>query len=438
MHKRNENRVLISDKGLHSLFDSSSTEAFTLSKVDKTITRIVSIENYKGETVIPYPDNMTPLGHDSLFDKLWLTTKNIIYKGNGPKLRVVDLFAGCGGLSLGIQAAASALGGAFESVFAADIDEGALGVYSLNLAPKHISSDPLDMTFEREIGSPLNADEAFLKAQCGHIDFLIGGPPCQGHSDLNNHTRRNDPRNDLYYIMSRASLVFEPEYIIIENVLGVRHSTTEVVQRTLAQLNKQGYKTASIALNASKYGVAQSRRRHFTLALKGSIDVLHQTLASLERSERPVMWAIDDLMDESELFEDVYVNPSVHSDINQSRINFLFEHNIYELPNSERPDCHRLKQHTYNSVYGRMRPGQPAPTVTSGFGSTGQGRFVHPFRRRTITPHEAARIQYFPDWFTFGNIGRRQLQKYIGNAVPSKLGYVLGLALLNAGYQNHE
>src|SRR5204862_6860500 len=101
----------------------------------------------------------------------------------------------------------------------------------------------------------------------------------------------------------------------------------------------------------------------------------------------------------------------------------------YDLPDAQRPDCHRLKEHAYKAVYGRMRWDQPAPTITRGFGSSGQGRFVHPIRRGTLTPHEAARVQFFPDFFEFGDLGRRALQELIGNAVPSKLASVVVLDL---------
>lgn len=95
--------------------------------------------------------------------------------------------------------------------------------------------------------------------------------------------------------------------------------------------------------------------------------------------------------------------PSIHWKTKENRISF--ENNLFELPNSERPDCHRLKPHSYKSVYGRMYWDRPAPTITRGFGSTGQGRFVHSLLKRTITPHEAARIQFFPDFLTLVTFG---------------------------------
>ena len=114
---------------------------------------------------------------------------------------------------------------------------------------------------------------------------------------------------------------------------------------------------------------------------------------------------------------------------------YLFEKNIYDLPDAERPDCHKNGT-SYLSVYGRMRPDRPAQTITTGIGSPGQGRFIHPTRRRLITPHEAARIQGFPDWFLFSLEGRepsrKDLAKWIGDAVPPFLGFVVTSFTLGA------
>ena len=121
---------------------------------------------------------------------------------------------------------------------------------------------------------------------------------------------------------------------------------------------------------------------------------------------------------------------------NQRRIDYLFEHDIYNLPNSERPDCHRLKEHSYNAVYGRMHWDRPASTLTGGFACCGRGRFIHPLRRRTLTPHEAARVQFFPDFFDFSELGRTALVRAIGNAVPPKAGYVVALPLLIAALEH--
>jgi DNA (cytosine-5)-methyltransferase 1 len=123
----------------------------------------------------------------------------------------------------------------------------------------------------------------------------------------------------------------------------------------------------------------------------------------------------------------------VLSQENQARVDYLFRHAKYELPNAERPDCHK-EGHTYPSVYGRMYPDKPAQTITTGFLTPGRGRFVHPTRPRVITPREAARIQGFPDNFQFVVNGydpaRNAVTKWIGDAVPSILGYAALLPLL--------
>lgn len=120
------------------------------------------------------------------------------------------------------------------------------------------------------------------------------------------------------------------------------------------------------------------------------------------------------------------------SEDNLVRINHLFDNGLYELPDEVRPDCHK-NGHTYPSVYGRLRWDRPSQTITTGFLTPGRGRYIHPIRRRVITPHEAARIQSFPDSFRFvvgdTDPSRNALTKWIGQAVPPLLGYAATLPL---------
>lgn len=146
---------------------------------------------------------------------------------------------------------------------------------------------------------------------------------------------------------------------------------------------------------------------------------------------RTMGWAIGDLLDKYDV-NSVFDSAAIHSPANQKRIHYLFKNDLYELPDEQRPDCHRLKSHTYPAVYGRMHWDRPSPTLTGGFACCGRGRFVHPLRERTLTPHEAARIQYFPDFFDFGGMTRTGLARAIGNAVPPRAGYVVALPLLLA------
>jgi site-specific DNA-cytosine methylase len=92
--------------------------------------------------------------------------------------------------------------------------------------------------------------------------------------------------------------------------------------------------------------------------------------------------------------------PSCASSENRARMKWLMENDAYDLPNRLRPPCHQGDP-SYVSMYGRLKWGEPAQTIASGFGSLGQGWFMHPSIPRTLTPHEAARLQGFPDYFTF-------------------------------------
>ncbi|MGB3246807.1 MAG: DNA cytosine methyltransferase, partial [Sulfitobacter sp.] len=117
------------------------------------------------------------------------------------------------------------------------------------------------------------------------------------------------------------------------------------------------------------------------------------------------------------------------------RIDWLFDNDQYNLANSERPDCHKDGT-TYTAVYGRTFPNLPAPTITTGIGTPGQGRFIHPLRRRLVTPKEAARIQGFPDGYGFvgknNPAKRKDLAKWIGDAVPAPMGYEMARRALIA------
>jgi DNA (cytosine-5)-methyltransferase 1 len=140
--------------------------------------------------------------------------------------------------------------------------------------------------------------------------------------------------------------------------------------------------------------------------------------------------AISDLVDEPSASTDIFRTPSRPTPRNRQRMDYLFDNRLYDLPNTERPECHR-NGHSYKSMYGRLKWHQPAQTITTGFGCMGQGRFVHPSRRRTLTPHEAARIQGFPDFFSFSTVKHRVgLHEMIGNAVPPPLASAIVRALI--------
>lgn len=369
------------------------------------------------------------LSANSDYELLWLQCqrKPVSSEKNG-EIRVIDLFCGCGGLTLGIEEACRALEYKFTSILGADLSPAALELYKRNFMPQNTISDPIELFIDQELGEPLSEHEQQFINMVGDVDILLGGPPCQGNSDLNNHTRRSDPRNLLYLRMIRCVEILRPKYVLIENVPGVQHDQHSVVSTAKDTLCKLGYYVDSGTINMAEIGVPQNRKRFFLIAALEKPISLQNAIDEHRIPTRDIGWAINDLLNVEE--NTIFDTPARSSDINMRRIDYLFDHDIYDLPNSERPDCHRLKKHSYTAVYGRMHWDRPSPTITGGFGSNGQGRFVHPLRRRTITPHEAARIQFFPDYFSFENVKRRELQQIIGNAVPSKASYIIGIEFL--------
>lgn len=422
----------------HSLFtrrelEELRIESFSFSRRDLKLVRTVrtrrgkSIESPLAPT---HPEAIaagTELG--SVYDGAWLRSSQKPAAPTGPaNVRIVDLFSGCGGMSLGVMEAARALGRRFEAVLAADIDSAALEVYSHNLTPSLTRSEPLERLFEGSFESSLSRKEEEIREQVGAIELLVGGPPCQGHSNLNNHTRRHDGRNALFGTMARAVEVLQPEHLIVENVPGVRHSRDNVFQQVWRQLRWLGYFVSAGVLHAEQVGVAQTRPRLLLLASRThrvSVDDLISTYGVPRRSFE---WACGDLS--MGAGNSIYNSPANVAGVTRERIDYLFDNDLFDLPDEQRPKCHKTRSHTYQSVYGRMRPSEPAPTITTGFMTMGQGRFVHPSERRTLTPQEGARLQFFPDWFEFGDRPRSEYVRLIGNAVPPKMAYVAALELL--------
>lgn len=370
-----------------------------------------------------------PYNGEQDFDEVWLHSKSpSLPESFNSTLRLADLFCGTGPMSLGVTEAGRALGIDIIPTFAIDFEESAAINYALNFPTCSVFNDDITKFINGELGSSPTIEETKLLRQIGNIDFVIAGPPCQGHSDLNNHTRRSDPRNQLIFRAVRFIELFRPKYFVIENVQGIRHDKTDVLGQSKQFLTSLGYNLSDNLLLASKFGVAQKRRR---FVLVGSLESLEVNTSLYEiENARSVTWAINDLLTAYNS-NSIFNSSATHSKVNQERIEYLFDHDIYELPNFLRPKCQQSENNRYTSVYGRMYPDLPSPTITSGFGSIGQGRFCHPKVQRSLTPHEAARVQFIPDFFKFDDtLSRVALQKMIGNAVPPKLMYVISLELL--------
>lgn len=358
----------------------------------------------------------------------------------GPVLGMLDLYSGCGGFSLGAIMAGRSVGASIQPLMAVDLDGVALDVYRKNLKP--------ETTLPKNIGSLVDyqlwVDQGVmtfaeipkvsfeLSGLRGRVDLVIGGPPCQGHSGFNNHTRGLDDRNLLYYTVPAIGVALGAPLIVIENVYNVLNDKFRVVEHTTSILQSAGYRVRSLKLVASDYGVAQSRKRHFLVASKYSDPAARGAFDVFKTVPVTVGDAIGDLVDAPDTT--AFDRPARLSEENLARIKHLFDNDTYQLPNEVRPDCHK-DGHTYPSVYGRLSMDGIANTITTGFASPGRGRYVHPTRQRALTPHEAARLQGFPDSFEFTDLTGKGLTnkaygKLIGDAVPPPLGFVPVIATL--------
>jgi len=362
------------------------------------------------------------------FERDWLRVKARPKAASGRRVRIGDAFSGGGIFSLGVDEALRATGYQAEHSFGLDFDRDAISTFGLNFPGSLAMHADIGSITDGRVGRRRSSSELAFTQTVGDVDILVAGPPCQGHSDLNNHTRREDPKNSLYFSVARLAELLEPTLVLIENVPGVVHDRSAVVRRTAEALESIGYYVSSRVVDMSLLGVPQRRKRFVMVGSRvGPVD-LDLAIAMHADAERPISWALNDLVSS---YRDgvIYDSSASHSAENRRRIDYLFDQDLQDLPNAERPPCHRDKAHSYVSVYGRMWWDRPAPTITGGFGSTGQGRFVHPLFRRTLTPHEACRLQFVPDFFAFPEaVGRRSMQQIIGNAAPPKLSHAVILA----------
>jgi DNA (cytosine-5)-methyltransferase 1 len=359
------------------------------------------------------------------------------------KITVVDLFCGAGGFTEGIKQGFQTFGIACEVIAACDIDRKALEIYKLNHNPQtalaHDLNAYIDFSLRRKsehdigfssvkfAGNDLNAIEILLNG----CDILIAGPPCQGHSNLNNHSRRSDPRNNLYISVAAYAALLKPKMIAIENVQTVVHDKSSVVERTKTLLMSLGYSIEEVTINGIAIGMPQTRKRHFLIAKRSPQIDLGSTIDEYIKHfphPRPVSWCLEIAPKIFDCENEFYL-PSSLSDENQARVDWLLDNDEYDLPNHLRPLCHQ-KDHNYKSIYGRMKWDLPAGTITTGFHSPGRGRYVHPLEKRGITSCEASLIQGFPLSYKFFSDefspGRNLLSKVIGDAVSPQMARIIG------------
>ena len=223
---------------------------------------------------IPITEPVTTRDLAAEYDRMWLRSKELPALPDPSRLlRIVDLFSGCGGMSLGVREACRALGMSMTPVMAVDVDAASRGVYKANFSGARVLGVAIEELLDGDPGDDLTESERELRKTLGRVDMVVGGPPCQGHSDLNNHTRRSDPKNELFFKMARFAEVIAPDHVIIENVRGVLHDRGRVFNRTQDVLtpsrirrrpwNREGRDPRSASKSASRIhsGIESGRTR---------------------------------------------------------------------------------------------------------------------------------------------------------------------------------
>ena len=324
-------------------------------------------------------------------------------KGIG-KPTAVDLFSGCGGLTVGLKRAG------FKVLGAVDFDPLSITTYEANHKDVAVWETDIRALEPAEVKSSLGLTK-------GDLDLLTGCPPCQGFSTmrtLNGAFVVNDPRNDLLREFLRFVEELRPRTVMLENVPGLAKDGRFVA--FCKRMRKIGYLGDHRILDAAEYGVPQRRRRLIYLAgLR-----MEMAFAAPVRQIKTVRDAIGGLPKAGESDDPVHDIPEKRT----PRIMELIRRIPRDggsrtvLPEEDQLECHK-RCDGFNDVYGRMSWGDVSPTITSGCFNPSKGRFLHPEEDRAITMREAALLQGFPRRYKFPTTDNKSaIALMIGNALP--------------------
>jgi DNA (cytosine-5)-methyltransferase 1 len=320
------------------------------------------------------------------------------------KPKALDLFCGCGGLSVGLKRAG------FRILAGIDSDSLAVKTYAKN----HRRAVAIEGDIRKISGSSILKR---LKLERGGLDLLAGCPPCQGFSTLrtlNGQRRVREPMNDLIFEFLRFVRVLRPKTIMMENVPGLARNVR--LRRFCQALDQMGYEWTYDVLNAVDYGVPQHRRRMILVASRiGSV-----AFARKSRVRKTVREAIGHLPNQGKSGDPLHDHAARRSPAVLAIIRRIPRDggSRSALPQSKQLACHRDIE-GFNDIYGRMAWDKPAPTITGGCVNPSKGRFLHPKHHRAITLREAALLQGFPRQYHFSlDRGIYPAAQMIGNAFP--------------------
>ena len=338
-------------------------------------------------------------------------------------LKILDLFCGCGGLSLGFKKAK------YKIEIGIDINESYLQTFSHNF--------PESKTLKADL-----SNGSFLK-KISYTDIMVAGPPCQGFS-ITGPRQIEDSRNKLYLAVFKALKLLKPKAFLIENVRGLMSMWNgKVFEEILKKFENEGYNISHKLINSADYGVPQIRHRIFIIGIKKKINRAYAfpreefskndylsceeaigDLPGLENEHgkeempyapKPKTDYQKYVMDSSLLYNHVATN---HKDFVKKVIAMVPEGGNYkDLPKGVGGS------RTFHEAWTRYHSKKPSRTI-----DTGHRNHFHYKWNRIPTIRENARLQSFKDSFRF--FGNRTSQNFqVGNAVPPLLAYKLALKL---------
>lgn len=341
--------------------------------------------------------------------------------------RLVDLFAGAGGMTLGFTD--ERYGGGFESVWAIDNDPAAVETFKANFGPHAVCGDIEEWVSER--------------TELPEADVVIGGPPCQGFSLLNK-MRDGDARRALWRPFMDVVEKTKARVFVIENVAELKRSDEHDQIRAVA--SEMGFDTVSDIFNSADYGAPQTRKRTVILGWKKNLGTspmfppLPTHKAPKDEGNLPNWRTVRDAIEDlpaprgREIRRNVEPPLDLHFGRNPTELSrkryrvvpeggnrFDLQRNAPELT----PQCWIRKTSGGTDLFGRLWWDRPSVTIRTEFFKPEKGRYLHPEAHRPITHREAARLMGFPDDFIFCG-SKVEIARQIGNAVPPDLGAAIG------------
>ena len=370
--------------------------------------------------------------------------------GKKIKLNALDLFAGAGGFSAGVEQAGINVVAAveFNPQIAKTYEHNHPGTKMIVDDIKNISAETIETIFKKQ------------GVKC---NIIFGGPPCQGFSMAGNRIRSKvsfleDARNYLFKEYIRMVETLKPDVFVIENVPGIlNYNDGAVKEEIYTTFEKLGYKIDSKVLCAADFGVPQTRHRAVFIGNKLGIEpsLLFPIASHTEDTYVTIRDAISDLPPvEAGKGQEVtpYTDGVTLTEYQKTMVSptgTVYNHESSNHKPKTLKILSMIKQgqtmkdlpeeyHTksvHSGAYGRMVYDKPAYTLTTRLNTPSVGRITHPTQDRTITLREAARIQSFPDDYRFiGDITSVGMQ--IGNAVPPLLAKAIANHIIEILEQN--